>query len=371
MRGSDASNRYKWENNIRNDNSENNNITTSVISHAPLTETLDYLATAQTHATMTEPSPVAPIEPPPAPATTRPLHALPPPFSHDNLSAITQGAEALVYKTTFLTPHTPVVVKYRPPKPYRHPTLDKRLTKTRLLAEARSLVKVKREGINVPGVLGADWDAGWLVLEYVEGRTVRRVLDDWAAGIHEKDAARVVEEGDRNAEMLDLMRRVGREVGKLHELGVCHGDLTTSNLMLRAESDQQPPQHVAAVTEQPRIPTGRQTTSAMREAAMSGEGPPEPPSPAMQDSQPPTTFQSLKGDIYLIDFGLTTASIQDEDKAVDLYVLERAFSATHPAAEPLFQEVLRAYGASYKGGKGVLKRLEGVRLRGRKRSMLG
>ena len=32
-----------------------------------------------------------------------------------------------------------------------------------------------------------------------------------------------------------------------------------------------------------------------------------------------------------------------EDKAVDLYVLERAFSSTHPASEPLFAGVLNAY----------------------------
>ena len=32
-----------------------------------------------------------------------------------------------------------------------------------------------------------------------------------------------------------------------------------------------------------------------------------------------------------------------EDKAVDLYVLERAFASTHPQSEPLFAGVLRAY----------------------------
>jgi tRNA A-37 threonylcarbamoyl transferase component Bud32 len=32
-----------------------------------------------------------------------------------------------------------------------------------------------------------------------------------------------------------------------------------------------------------------------------------------------------------------------EDKAVDLYVLERAFSSTHPDSEPLFARVLKAY----------------------------
>lgn len=309
---------------------------------------------------MAEPPDVKPIEPPPAPETTRPLHTLPAPFSHADLTPITQGAEALVYKTTFLTPQTTVVVKYRPPKPYRHAILDKRLTKQRLLAEARSLVRVKKEGVNVPGVIGADWDAGWLVLEYIPGKTVRRVLDGWAEQVEER-RKRVVEKIEiHDEDMLDLMRRVGREVGKLHALGVCHGDLTTSNLMLRMSESS--PQDTSA----PSQPRGRPTVSAMRDAAISGQDPPEPGSASTS-----TPAQSLQGDVYLIDFGLTTASIQDEDKAVDLYVLERAFSATHPAAEPLCQEVLKAYGESYKGGRGVLKRLEGVRLRGRKRSMLG
>ena len=329
---------------------------------------------------MTEPQPVPPIEPPPAPETTRPLHTLPAPFSHARLEPITQGAEALVYKTTFLTPSTPVVVKYRPPKPYRHPTLDKRLTKQRLLAEARSLVRLKRDGVNVPGMIGADWDAGWLILEFVEGRTVRRVLDRWAEQVEDrrKKATSVqgMKDGDVTAgeeEMLDLMRRVGREVGKLHELGVCHGDLTTSNLMLRTPDHDSCHKTTTEIEPSgPARPVGRQTVSTMREAAMSGYEPPDSPPNTLATAQSSLLSpSSLQGDIFLIDFGLTTASIQDEDKAVDLYVLERAFSATHPAAEPLFKEVLQAYGGSYKGGKGVLKRLEGVRLRGRKRSMLG
>jgi TP53 regulating kinase-like protein len=291
---------------------------------------------------MTEPTPVPPIDPPPTPATARPLHTLPAPFSHTNLVPITQGAEALVYKTTFLTPYTPVVVKYRPPKPYRHPTLDKRLTKQRLLAEARSLVRCKKEGVRVPGVLGVDAEEGWMVLEWVGGSTVRGVLDGWAEGI-EKDKRDGGEDGvkaQKNEEILDLMRRVGREVGKLHKLGVCHGDLTTSNLMVETPNTND--------LDQNQIPTCDAETVAAT-----------------------LRPQSLAGAIYLIDFGLTTASIQDEDKAVDLYVLERAFAATHPAAEPLFQEVLSAYGESYKGARSVLKRLEGVRMRGRKRSMLG
>lgn len=101
-------------------------------------------------------------------------HALPPLFAppptspssavdtttttHEPPQIITQGAEALVYRTTFLSPSTPALLKYRPPKPYRHPTLDKRLTKQRILAEARTLVRLRREGVQVPGVLACDWD---------------------------------------------------------------------------------------------------------------------------------------------------------------------------------------------------------------------
>jgi TP53 regulating kinase-like protein len=234
--------------------------------------------------------------------------------------------------------------------------LDKRLTKARLLAEARVLVRCKRDGVMVPGVLGADWEAGWLVLEWVEGRTVRAVLDGWAERVKG-------EEGADDKGMVDLMGRVGRAVGKLHEIGVCHGDLTTSNLMLRQ------PERRESQVQAPRS-RGRLTTSQMRMIAEDGGFPAFP----SVEAQAQEGGDELDGDIVLIDFGLashSTQNLQDEDRAVDLYVLERAFAATHPAAEPLFKEVLKAYGESFKGARAVLKRLEDVRLRGRKRSMLG
>jgi TP53 regulating kinase-like protein len=55
-------------------------------------------------------------------------------------------------------------------------------------------------------------------------------------------------------------------------------------------------------------------------------------------------------------------------------VLERALSSTHPRSEPLLAEILRVYAEGDSGdGKAVqvLKRLDEVRARGRKRSMLG
>ncbi|CAO3703250.1 unnamed protein product [Rhizopus stolonifer] len=75
--------------------------------------------------------------------------------------------------------------------------------------------------------------------------------------------------------------------------------------------------------------------------------------------------------VVIIDFGLSYTSVLQEDKAVDLYVLERAFLSTHPKTETMFAKILEQYSASYKQSKPVLSKLEDVRLRGRKRSMVG
>jgi tRNA A-37 threonylcarbamoyl transferase component Bud32 len=50
-----------------------------------------------------------------------------------------------------------------------------------------------------------------------------------------------------------------------------------------------------------------------------------------------------EGQIYLIDFGLSYVKNSIEDRAVDLYVLERAFVSTHPQLEKEFNQVLIAY----------------------------
>lgn len=233
---------------------------------------------------------------------------------------IAQGAEALLFRSTYLLPSLPCALKYRPSKPYRHPTLDLRLTKHRILSEARVLTKCRREGVPVPGVYALDEGAGWMMIEWVDGEVVRIRLNEWLS----RRAQEGVPEGVEDGELVGLMRRIGSAVGRMHGVGVVHGDLTTSNLMLRP------------------VPA----------EGVNGEG-------------------MLDGEIVLIDFGLASQSTQDEDRAVDLYVLERAFGSTHSKAESLFTEVLGAYEKSFKGANIVLKKLEEVRMRGRKRSMLG
>lgn len=182
----------------------------------------------------------------------------------------------------------------------------------------------------VPAVYALDEAKGWIMMEWIDGEVVRIKLNEW---IRVRKAARIAE-GVDDGELRDLMARVGRVVGSLHKMGVVHGDLTTSNLMLRPHKSQM----------------------VNGDGSGTGHG---------------VTEKLLDGEIVLIDFGLASQSTQDEDRAVDLYVLERAFGSTHPRAESLFGEVLNAYSESFRGANVVLKRLEDVRMRGRKRSMLG
>ena len=149
-------------------------------------------------------------------------------------------------------------------------------------------------------------------------------------------------------EIQHLMGRIGRILGRMHNMGVVHGDLTTSNLMIRPGTQQM-----------------KGVSNGIE------EGRPSVEEAADMDEESRLREKLEHGEVVLIDFGLAAQSIQDEDKAVDLYVLEKAFGSTHPEAEAELKEVLRAYGESYRGAKVVLKRLEDVRLRGRKKSMIG
>jgi TP53 regulating kinase and related kinases len=296
-------------------------------------------------------------------ASERSYPRLPSPFHKTSPPPIliTQGAEGHLFRTTFLNKETPAALKVRSSKTYRHAALDQRLTKQRVLAEARILLKVSNAGITVPEVYALDWDVeggddaplqepkgtnvpcrakagAWLLMEWIDGSSVRYLL-------RERDrlakAGSLSADADlRNDSVRILLRKIGRAVGKLHSVaGVVHGDLTTSNIIIR-----------------PRLSEG------------DGED------QSIVDKNQHTNL-NLEGDVVLIDFGLATQSIQDEDRAVDLYVLEKAFGSTHPAQEELFvEELLQSrdgYKGAFKGSQVVLKRLEEVRTRGRKRSMLG
>ena len=98
---------------------------------------------------------------------------------------------------------------------------------------------------------------------------------------------------------------IGKNLGKLHAENIIHGDLTTSNMILN------------------------------------------------------------KNDLHFIDFGLSQFSEKVEDKAVDLFLLERALHSA-PGQHPLlFENVLKGYREAYSDAAEVLERFAAVKKRGR------
>uniref|UniRef100_A0A3P8WXW5 non-specific serine/threonine protein kinase n=2 Tax=Cynoglossus semilaevis TaxID=244447 RepID=A0A3P8WXW5_CYNSE len=216
-----------------------------------------------------------------------------------------QGAEARVYRAQFLG--KPAIVKERFPKRYRHSVLDEKLTHRRTVQEVRSILRCRKAGIPAPVVYFVDYTSNCIFMEEILRSTTVR---DHIVGAQQSDAG-------NDVELRLLAQRVGQTLAKMHDEDVIHGDLTTSNMLLR-------------------------------------RGP-----------------QDKESELVLIDFGLSYISALPEDKGVDLYVLEKAFLSTHPNTELVFEELLKSYAASSKRSPAVIKKLEEVRLRGRKRSMVG
>lgn len=110
-----------------------------------------------------------------------------------------------------------------------------------------------------------------------------------------------------------LAEKIGSSLAAMHNVDCIHGDLTTSNILIKEGYEN----------------------------------------------------------IILIDFGLSFISSLTEDKGVDLYVLERAFLSTHPNTEQLFKIVLESYRKKANKADEIIKKLDEVRMRGRKRTMVG
>lgn len=222
-----------------------------------------------------------------------------------------QGAEGRIFVSTFLSRKS--VCKERFAKTYRHPELDRKLRYSRMVHEARCLVRCAREGIDVPQVYFVDEHHMSLHLEFIEGWTVKDYLLQHSA----------------ESEWNEVADAIGATLAKMHDVGIVHGDLTTSNMMIRRHQRK-------------------------------------------SDSNDHSPAKPLK--VTLIDFGLSAQSVTNpEDKAVDLYVLERAMASTHPGSDVrLVPRIMEAYRKACRSGHyQTMEKLSQVRLRGRKRLAFG
>jgi N6-L-threonylcarbamoyladenine synthase/protein kinase Bud32 len=99
------------------------------------------------------------------------------------------------------------VDKRRVRKAYRQPELDARLISERTRAEARLIASARRAGVPTPVILEITGDT--IRMERIFGSLMKDTL--------------------RN----EHLEEAGRTVGSLHRSGIVHGDLTTSNMVMR------------------------------------------------------------------------------------------------------------------------------------------
>jgi TP53 regulating kinase-like protein len=193
---------------------------------------------------------------------------------------IAQGAEAKI----FLNKN--IINKQRIVKSYRHQILDEKIRKSRTKKEAKLLTKsLTQAKINTPKVLNQDKFN--IEIEFIPGDKLSETLNTY----NEK-------------KQFKLMQNLGKQVASLHQQNIIHGDLTTSNTILK------------------------------------------------------------KDNLFIIDFGLGFISARLEDKAVDLHLIKQALEAKHfQNHEKLFKSFLKGY--KYSETKQVLEQLKKVEARGR------
>jgi Kae1-associated kinase Bud32 len=190
---------------------------------------------------------------------------------------IAQGAEATITKSGS------TIIKDRIPKSYRHKDLDNKLRTHRTRSEIKILTKANKL-ISTPKVISSNNNQ--IQLEYISGKKLSNNLDNL-----------------KNYQT--ICKQIGKSLAKLHDNGLIHGDLTTSNLILKDKK------------------------------------------------------------VFFIDFGLGFHSDRIEDKAVDLHLIKQSLEAKHPTIyEKAFASVLQGYKISKNYSK-ALKRLEKVESRGR------
>ncbi len=190
-----------------------------------------------------------------------------------------RGAEAVVE----LLPDC--VIKTRVPKSYRVRELDERLRGERTRAEAKIMSEARRLGIPTPVIYDVRQSA--LVMERIDGRPMKEVISR------------------------ELSREIGVLIGRLHKGGLIHGDLTTSNMIVKDDD-------------------------------------------------------AKGGAIYLIDFGLSFWEATTEARGVDVHVYYQTLVSSHEDHEELMIAFAEGYRSSFpEAAEDVIRRVKEIEYRGR------
>jgi Kae1-associated kinase Bud32 len=126
------------------------------------------------------------------------------------------GAEAEVRIGRWLG--LPAIKKTRVPRTWRHPDLDKRLTKRRLDVECKILNKLLKENITAPRILELNKDEMTMIISKIEGSPL---IESLQAGIVDEN----------------IFIQLGKIIRNFHEIGISHGDISTNNILWQAGSE--------------------------------------------------------------------------------------------------------------------------------------
>jgi Kae1-associated kinase Bud32 len=199
-----------------------------------------------------------------------------------------QGAEAELYISEYLGEK--VLVKRRIAKDYRIQKLDEKIRKERTKLEAGLLHNAKLQGVRTPFIKKIDRKNFEITMEFVEGKRLKDALNEKNAGKY--------------------CRKLAGQIALLHNAGIIHGDLTTSNVLVKEKN-------------------------------------------------------SFPEDFCIIDFGLGFYSAKIEDKAVDLLNLKKTFQSTHFKLLKAWKALEKEYGKKATGGKQVLRQVAEIEKRAR------
>jgi len=193
---------------------------------------------------------------------------------------ISQGAEAFIIKSKNS------IIKRRVKKSYRFPELDEKIIKSRTKKETKILEKIS-EIIPSPKILSLSEKINEIKMSFIKGKKLSESLEKLDYSL--------------------ISKKIGQNIALLHNSGIIHGDLTTSNMI----------------------------------------------------------YNNKEKKLYFIDFGLGFHSDKIEDMAVDLHLIKEALEAKHPSiSNKSFKKVLEGYKLSRNYHK-TLKQLEKVEKRGR------
>ena len=118
---------------------------------------------------------------------------------------IARGAEAIIEK------ENGIVIKERIRKRYRIKELDDFLRRNRTRKEVKLMIDAMRNKINVPKIIEYDENAGIIKMEFIPGSRFEKIT-------------------------CEDCKKIGSIIKKMHESGIIHGDLTTSNMIKRNEN---------------------------------------------------------------------------------------------------------------------------------------